>query len=288
MTDSFASGSSPNLPLANPPGAQDRPANLPRRLLAALGVAARRQTRFVLLLAALALGVFREALRPLTWRRTVRRELRRALRQSVSGALPTVIVTAALIGVALVHQALFWLGRAGQENLIGSVLVSGLMRGIGPALVGLILLGRSGMHALAEIGALKVGGQVSALEAQGLDPFLMLLFPRALAFAAASFTLTVLFIATALLTGFIANNVLQGSTVGFLSFLNLMLRAMVLGDVIVFPLKTLGIGLLIALAAGLTALEAHSRESAADLLPRGFVRGVLVVVFVNAMLTVAI
>ena len=259
---------------------------LPQRLLAALGAATRRRARFVLLLAALALGVFREALRPLSWLRTVYSELRRALRQSVGGALATVLVTAALVGVALVNQALFWLGEAGQENLIGSVLVSGLIRGIGPVLVGLILLGRSGMLALAEIGSLQIGGQVRAMEAQGLDPFLMLLFPRALALALACFTLTVIFIAVALLTGFLADNLVQASTVTFGSFLDGVLRALVLADVVLFPLKTLGIGLLVALAAGLTALQARPRESTADLLPKGFVRGVLVIVVVNVLLTV--
>jgi len=256
--------------------------------LAALGSGARKRARFMLLLAGLTLGVFREALRPLAWRRTVRMELRRALRQSVVGALTTVLVSAALVGVALVNQALFWLGQAGQENLIGSVLVSGLIRGIGPVLVGLILLGRSGMLVLAEIGSLHMGGQVRAMEAQGLDPFLVLLLPRSLALAIACFTLTVIFIAVALLTGFIADAVLQPSTVTFWSFLNGVLKAMVVADFVIFPVKTLGVGLLITLSAGLTAFQARPRESTAELLPRGFVGGVLVIIFVNVLLTVVI
>ena len=242
----------------------------------------------MLLLAGLTLGVFREALRPLAWRRTVRMELRRALRQSVVGALTTVLVSAALVGVALVNQALFWLGQAGQENLIGSVLVSGLIRGIGPVLVGLILLGRSGMLALAEISSLHIGGQVRTMEAQGLDPFLVLLLPRSLALAIACFALTVIFIAVALLTGFIADNLLQPSTVTFWSFLNGVLKAMAVADFVIFPVKTLGVGLLITLCAGLTAFQARPRESTAELLPRGFVGGVLVIIFVNVLLTVVI
>jgi len=260
----------------------------PRRLLAALGRDTRQRARFMLLLAGLTLGVFREALRPLAWRRTVRMELRRALRQSVVGALTTVLVSAALVGVALVNQALFWLGQAGQENLIGSVLVSGLIRGIGPVLVGLILLGRSGMLALAEISGLHIGGQVRAMEAQGVDPFLVLLLPRSFALAIACFALTVIFIAVALLTGFIADAVLQPSTVTFWSFLNGVLKAMVVADFVIFPVKTLGVGLLITLCAGLTAFQARPRESTAELLPRGFVGGVLVIIFVNVLLTVVI
>jgi phospholipid/cholesterol/gamma-HCH transport system permease protein len=259
-----------------------------RRFLAGVGRAARRRTRFTLLLAALSLGVLRDAAHPLAWRRTVRAEFRRALRQSVGGGLSTVLITAALIGVAAVNQALFWLSQAGQESLIGAVLVNGLVRGLGPVLVGLILLGRSGMVALSEIGALSSGGQIRALEAQGLDPFQLLLLPRACAFALASFTLTVMFVATALTTGFVAENLLQGSTISFWSFLDRVLHAIRLGDFLLFPAKTIAIGLLVALAAALTGLEARRGIAAAELLPRGFVRGVLVILFVNVFLTLMV
>src|SRR5262249_32758709 len=153
------------------------------------------------------------------WRRTVRTAFGRALRQSVGGGLSTVLVTAALVGVALVNQALYWLAQAGQENLIGAGLVSGLVRGMGPVPVGLMLLGRSAMVSVAEIGVLSRGGQIRALEAMGLDPFQMLLLPRASALALASFTLTVMFVATALITGFIAENLVQGGTITFWAFL---------------------------------------------------------------------
>jgi phospholipid/cholesterol/gamma-HCH transport system permease protein len=258
---------------------------LPRHFLALLGRATRRQVRFTLVLGALSVGFFCEALQPLAWRRTVRAEFRQRLRLSLSGGLSTVLVTAALVGVALVNQALYWLIQIGQENLIGSILVNGLVRGIGPVLVGLILLGRSGMAMLVQIADARAGGQVHAMEAQGLDPFLLLLWPRALALAIASFTLTVIFIAVALLTGFIADTLLQSSTVTFGSFLGSMEKALVLADVMVFPVKAFGIGLLIALTAGITALEGDRRVATADLVPLGFVRGVLVIVTLNVALT---
>ena len=252
-----------------------------REFLATIGRAVRGRARFTLLLAALSLGVLREMVSPLAWRRTVRTAFRRALRQSVGGGLSTVLVTAALVGLALVNQALYWLVQAGQENLIGAVLVGGLVRGMGPVLVGLILLGRSAMVSVSEIGTLSSGGQIRALEAMGLDAFQMLLLPRACALALASFTLTVMFVASALITGFIADNLIQGSTITFWAFLDMVLRAMRLSDFLLFPVKTLLIGLLVSVAAGLTGLEARRRTAAAELLPRGFVRGVLVILIVN-------
>jgi ABC-type transporter Mla maintaining outer membrane lipid asymmetry permease subunit MlaE len=76
--------------------------------------------------------------------------------------------------------------------------------------------------------------------------------------------------------------------VTFWSFLDQVLRAIVLADFVTFPVKTLGIGMLITLVAGLTAFQARPRESTAELLPRGFVGGVLVIIFVNVLLTVVI
>jgi phospholipid/cholesterol/gamma-HCH transport system permease protein len=161
-----------------------------------------------------------------------------------------------------------------------------LVRGVSPILVGLILLGRSGMATLAELGSLKTGGQLRAMEALGLDPFLMLLLPRAFALALASFTLTVIFIAVALLTGYFTEALIQPSTVTFGSFVGLMLKSLVFADIVMFPIKTLSIGVLVALTAGITALQADRRTAAADLLPLGFVRGVIVIVTVNVALTV--
>lgn len=259
-----------------------------RRGLAALGAATRRRTLYLLMLTALGFGVMREMLRPHSWRRTVWLEFRRSLRQATAGALVSVLVTAGLIGVGIVNQALFWLGEAGQENLIGSVLVSGLIRGIAPVLVGFILLGRSGMLALAEIGAMNLRGQIRVMNAQGIDPFLLLIFPRALALAVACFTLTAIFIAVALLTGFIADVVLQHSGINFGGFLDDVLKGLSILDLVLFPIKTLGIGMLIALTAGLSAFQARPDDSAASLLPRGFVRGVLAIILINAVLTFAV
>jgi phospholipid/cholesterol/gamma-HCH transport system permease protein len=242
----------------------------------------------VLTLAALALGVVWEAVHPASWRRTVRVEFARALRQTVGGGLSTTLVTAVLIGLVMVYQTLYWLGAAGQEALIGSVLATVLVREISPVLVGLIVLGRGGVVVVAEVGALQLGGQVRALAALGLDPFLLLLLPRATAFAIACFTLGMVFVLVALVTGFVAESLLGASTSTLWEFLEQVPLAMAAGDFIVFPAKMIIIGLLVALTAGLTALEADRRDDVAQLLPRGFMRGVTAILLTSVALSLAI
>ena len=256
-----------------------------QRVLARIGRAVRSHASFILRLASLGAGVVLDGIRPATWRRTVRGEFRRALRQAVGGGLSTTLVTAALIGLVMVSQALYWLGQAGQEGLIGPILVTVLVREVAPVLVGLIVMGRSGVVIVSEIGGLQIGGQVHALAAQGLDPFLLLVLPRAAALAIACFTLGIVFVVAALLTGFIAGSLVGAVHIPIGSFLERVLLAMHAGDFAVFPGKMIVIGLLVALTACLTGLTASAQDDAARLLPRGFVRGVVAILLASIALS---
>jgi phospholipid/cholesterol/gamma-HCH transport system permease protein len=257
------------------------------RVLGIIGRFARVRASFVLMLSALSWGVLRDACRPRSWRRPVRMEFWRALQQAAGGGLATALVTAALTGLALVSQALYWLGLAGQEELEGSLLVTVLVRELTPLLIGMVLLGRSGTVTTAELALLQVGGQVRALFAQGVDPVLLLVLPRTVAYALASFTLGVLFVLTALVVGFVASS-LVGAVQGSLwMFLDHILGAMQAADFAMFPVKMLCIGALIALTACLTGLTARPGDDTGHLLPRGFVRGVLAVMLTSLVFGLA-
>lgn len=257
------------------------------RSLAWIGQLTRRRLNFILTLGALSAGVVVEALRPTSWRRTTRAEFWRVLRQSLGGGLTTTALTAVLIGLGMVFQALYWLGAAGQEESVGSVIVTILVREIIPVLVGLILLGRSGSVALIELGALEAGGQLSTLQAQGIDPFGTLILPRGVAFALASYTLGVIFVLTALFTGFIAGSMAGAVKMSIWSFLDNVLTAMRPTDFAIFPVKLLIIGLLVAMTACLTALDATSHQDSNRLMPRGFVRGLMAIMLASGILSLA-
>lgn len=257
-------------------------------LLARIGNPVRVRAAFVLTVASLAFGTVREAVRLDSWRRPVRAEFRRILAEAAGGGFRTVAVTAALVGLGLVYQAIYWLGQAGQEGLIGTVLVTVLVRELAPVLVGFLLLGRSGMVAIVELGAMQSGGQVRALQGMGLDPFRLLVLPRVLAFGLASFTLGIYFVLVALLTGFVAGSLLGVVTQSLPGFLDAVLRAMGARDFVVFPGKLLLIGVLVGLTSVVTGLSARRGDSPQTLLPRGFLRGVLAVLLTSALLSLSI
>lgn len=268
-------------------GAAPSPALVPVRALAWLGRIARARVRFLLALAALAFGVLREVLRFRSWRRTVRSEFFRALTLAVAGGLTTVLVTAVMLGLAAVYQALYWLTVAGQENLIGTLMVAVVIREVAPVLIGLILLGRGGLVVLSELGSLRATGTVGALNAMGIDPFLLLVMPRAVAFAVAAFSLGMIFVFVAFATGFAFSQMLATQPISFLGFLDGILRAMRATDFAIFPAKLLLIGMLVALVPALSALE-DIEQGWRELLPLGFIRTILAILITSGALSLAI
>ena len=260
---------------------------LPMRVLDRIGAPVRRGAEVALSVAALGLGTVVEAVWPGTWRRSVRAEFRRCLRQALAGGLGTTLATAALVGFGLVYQALYWLGVAGQQGLAGSILVAVLVREVAPGLVGLVLLGRSGMVTVVEFGEVAATGQTRILEGQGLDLFQLLVLPRTLAYAVAAFTLGMLFLATALATGHLAAALLGAVSGSGGEFLANLVGALDRRDFALLPLKLLLIGALVALTAAVTGLSSTPHEKPEHLLPRGFVRGVLAVLTTSAALSAA-
>ncbi|GAA4490812.1 MlaE family ABC transporter permease [Gluconacetobacter tumulicola] len=254
-----------------------------RPVLARVGRLTRHQVRFVLALVGAAWGVVRESVRPNSWRRTVREEFRQCLRQVVGGGLLSTMVTATLAGLMVVSQAVYWLGFAGMAQMTGSILVSVLVREISPVLVGIILLGRSGMLVLTEIGILTLGGQIRALQAQGMDPFLLLVLPRTFAFMVGGFTLGILFATISLLMGFIITHSAGVITTSVWTFFANVLMAMSSWDFLVIPLKFILVGFFVGLGACMTGLLVDADDTIATLMPRGFARGIMTVLVVNIL-----
>src|SRR4051812_1886051 len=84
------------------------------------------------------------SLRPSTWRRTVRQALvRQVVFSGVEGMGFTAWV-AAFVGIGVVVQAQFWFGRLGQTAVVGPLLVTVIVRELGPLLANLIAIQRSG------------------------------------------------------------------------------------------------------------------------------------------------
>ena len=147
--------------------------------------------------------VFCVGVQPRSWERTVRKAL---ARQVLAIGVEPLLFVAALgmfLGISVVVQLTFWVGEAGQSQLVGPLLVAVVAREVGPVLINLVVIVRSGSAMTTELGVLKINGEVRALEAQGHDPFSHLVLPRVLGMALSTFCLTIVFIFIAFASGYL-------------------------------------------------------------------------------------
>ena len=140
---------------------------------------------------------------PQHWVRPVRKAFARQILSIGVEPLWFVGAVAVFVGISVVVQLTFWVGEAGQSQLLGPLLVAVVARELGPVLINLIVIVRSDSAMTTELGVLKINGEVRALEAQGSDPFLQLVVPRVLGTAVSTFCLTIVFILVAFASGYL-------------------------------------------------------------------------------------
>ena len=236
--------------------------------------------------AAVTLSVVRLAAKPSTWRRTVRGVLARQVLSSGVEAAPFTVMVAFLVGISVVVQAQLWLGRVGQTQLLGPVLVAVVIRELGPLLANIIVIGRSGNTIAAELGHMRLSGEVRVLDAQGLDPLVYLVVPRALAAMIAVLCLTVIFIFVCLSSGYWFGWLLGARTGGMLGFLDSVARAIGPWDVFNVLAKSLVPGLL---GGVICSTEGLSVDDSITDVPKAIARAVqwsvVTLFFVSALIS---
>jgi phospholipid/cholesterol/gamma-HCH transport system permease protein len=243
--------------------------------------------RWLAMAAGIAGGVIRQGLRPVAWRRPARTEFLRFMDLAGVQNLPAVAMAGLLVGVSLVAQAIYWLNRLGEEQLVSTVITVILIREIAPLVVGLLAIGRGGLLILDELGEMQRNGQCRALDAQGVDPFLALIMPRVLALALSVFCLTMILLLVAFASGYLTGSLLGVAEQTPVEFVGQTLATIGSAGYGVLPLKSLGIGFAIGVVCCLTALE-QRREPRAEraLMPIGFMRSVLAVFLVSGLVSV--
>jgi phospholipid/cholesterol/gamma-HCH transport system permease protein len=96
-------------------------------------------------------------------------------------AAPMVALTAGSVGVTLAMQAAHSLQQLGAEIYVPDLVMVTLLREMGPVLIAVIVIGRSGSAVAAEIGTMRVSEEIEALEVMAINPIQYLVVPRFLA-----------------------------------------------------------------------------------------------------------
>jgi phospholipid/cholesterol/gamma-HCH transport system permease protein len=93
-------------------------------------------------------------------------------------AVPIVSLISVFIGIIIALQGAYALRKYGALNYVVDMVAVTITRELGPLLTAIIVIGRSGSSFAAEIGTMKVGEEVDALETMGLNPIRFLVVPR--------------------------------------------------------------------------------------------------------------
>lgn len=239
--------------------------------LAQTGARAIDRWRRLFYLIATAAGIAGAALRPRHWRPTVRNVLARQILFTGVDAAGFISVIAFMVGISVVVQAQLWLGKVGQNSLLGMLLVTVVFRELAPLLTNFVIIGRSGTAIATELGNMKISGEVRVLDAQGLDPFLYLVLPRVAGMALSIFCLTVIFIGVALVGGYLVGLLLGVTNMDPLQFADAVLAGLQHADVWSLLAKTLVPGLL---TGSICCIEGLSVETSVTEVPQAATRAV--------------
>jgi phospholipid/cholesterol/gamma-HCH transport system permease protein len=96
-------------------------------------------------------------------------------------ALPMAALTAFSIGLTLAMQSARELQKMGAASFVPDLVSLSLLRELGPLLIAVIVIGRSGSAVTAELGTMKVSEEIEALEVMAINPIRFLIVPRFLA-----------------------------------------------------------------------------------------------------------
>ena len=162
--------------------------------------------------------------------------------------LPITSVIAAAMGWAIIGQTVALLTRVGVQDLIGTVMVLGVIRELGPLATALLVLMRVGVPTVVELGTARATGEVEGFEALGMDPVLLLVVPRVLGMMVAVFALTSYLIVGALCAGYLFA-FLQDVPLQPGEYFRQVALALTWQDFLLLGLKSAGFGLAIALAS---------------------------------------
>lgn len=200
-------------------------------------------------------------------------------------SLAIITVSGLFVGFVLGLQGYYTLQRYGSSEALGLLVALSLVRELGPVVTALLFAGRAGTSLTAEIGLMKAGEQLSAMEMMAVDPVRRILAPRFWGGIIAMPLLAAVFSAVGIIGGYVVGVLLIGVDPG--AFWSQMQGGVdVWRDVGNGVVKSLVFGVTVTFIALLQGYEAHpTPEGVSRATTRTVVAGSLAVLGLDFLLT---
>ncbi len=125
-------------------------------------------------------------------------------------SLIIILASGLAVGFVLALQMYYALVTYGAAESLGLIVNLSLVRELGPVVTGLLFAGRAGTSLTAEIGLMKAGEQLAAMELMAIDPKARVLAPRLIGGIVSMPILAVLFSSVGILGAYIVAVLLIG------------------------------------------------------------------------------
>jgi phospholipid/cholesterol/gamma-HCH transport system permease protein len=125
-------------------------------------------------------------------------------------SLLIITVSGLFVGMVLALQGYYTLSQFGAEEKLGQLVALSLLRELGPVVTALLFAGRAGTSLTAEIGLMKAGEQLTAMEMMAVNPIQRVLAPRFWAGLIAMPVLAAVFSAIGVIGGYLVGVQLIG------------------------------------------------------------------------------
>ena len=129
-------------------------------------------------------------------------------------SLIIILASGLAVGFVLALQMYYALVTYGAAESLGLIVNLALVRELGPVVTGLLFAGRAGTSLTAEIGLMKAGEQIAAMELMAIDPKARVLAPRFIGGIVSMPILAVLFSAVGILGAYVVAVLLIGVDAG--------------------------------------------------------------------------
>jgi len=125
-------------------------------------------------------------------------------------SLVIIAVSGLFVGFVLGLQGYYTLNKYGSEQALGLLVALSLTRELGPVVTALLFAGRAGTSLTAEIGLMKAGEQLAAMEMMAVNPLQRVIGPRFWAGVISMPILAAIFSAVGVIGGYIVGVKLIG------------------------------------------------------------------------------
>lgn len=153
-----------------------------------------------------------------------------------------IVSIAVILGTVIIAQVVSLVGDNG--SLTGKILVWVVLRELAPLLTAVIVIARSGTAIAAELGTMKINGEIDAIEILGIPTRSYLIMPRVIGVTTSVVILTLYFVLTAFVGSFIIASI--GWHLPYDQFIQGILSSLGIEEVLVLFIKSLCFGLFVS------------------------------------------